>query len=298
MRYVFFVFFSCWILLVQQTSAQQILAQQAVAEDRAPVTYGDNEAVGEKVSVNGIDMYFESYGSGQAVVVIHGNGESGASLHNQIAHFMHNNRVVVADNRGHGKSSLGHDPLNYVQMMEDWNSLLEHLDIKNANVIGWSDGGILALLLAIHHPEKVNKMAIMGANLQPGEGAVNPWAQEFVAIARAAVEEMIATKDTSQNWLVAQQQLMLLAEQPNIAIEDVHKITAPVLVMAADKDIIRDTHTLEIFNNLQRAHLAILPGTTHWAPVTDAKSFNVMVAKFFDNPYERPESRKVLEEAL
>ncbi len=82
--------------------------------------------------------------------------------------------------------------------------------------------------------------------------------------------------------------------QPNIPVESLHKIKVPVLVMAGDKDIIRSEHSLEIFENLPQAHLAILPGQTHWAPVTDPNGFNALVEKFFATEFTRPESREVL----
>ena len=97
------------------------------------------------------------------------------------------NRVIVVDSRGHGKSNLGTDHLTYIQMMEDYNALLDRLGVNGTNVIGWSDGGILALLLAIHHPDKVNKMAIMGANLRPDESAVDPDVGEVLATTKRHV---------------------------------------------------------------------------------------------------------------
>ena len=158
----------------------------------------------------------------------------------------------------------------------------------------WSDGGILGLLLAIHHPGKVNKMALMGANLRPDETAVYSWAFELLQPLSDTIDEMISNDDTSQNALLDRQQLDLLMTQPDIPVESLRKIKVPVLVMAGDKDIIRSEHSLEIFENLPQAHLAILPGQTHWAPVTDPNGFNDLVEKFFETEFTRPESREVL----
>lgn len=273
-----------------------IVPVRVLAADSGPesIPYGSNSQAGHHADVNGITMYYETYGSGDSLLLIHGNGQSIADLHFQIAHFARSYRVIVADSRGHGKSGLGKDQLTYVQMMEDYNALLEQLSIAGANVVGWSDGGILGLLLAIHHPDKVNKMAIMGANLRPDQTAVNSWTSELLQPLSDTVDKMISSSDTSQDWLLARQQLDLLLTQPNIPVESLHRIKAPVLVMAGDKDIIRSEHSLEIFENLPLAHLAILPGQTHWAPVTDPNGFNAMVEKFFDTPFTRPESREIL----
>lgn len=268
------------------------------AAEPAPVPYGDNAAAGAWAEVNGIRVYYESYGSGEPILVIHGNGESLASMRFQIAHFATQHRVLAADSRGHGKSGLGTDHLTYVQMMEDYNALLERLQLTRVNVIGWSDGGILGLLLAIHHPDKVGKLAVMGANLRPDETAVNSWTAPLLAPVSAMIDEKIRSGDTTTDWRRSRQLMDLLMHQPDIAVGDLGRIQAPVLVIAGDRDIIRNEHTLEIFEHIPQAHLAILPGQTHWAPATDPDAFNALVAKFFDTPYTRPESRELLERAM
>ena len=258
------------------------------------IAFGSNAEAGQYAELNGIKMYYETYGSGDPVLVIHGNGQSIADMHFQIEHFAKTNKVIVADTRGHGKSGLGTDNLNYVQMMEDYNALLDQLGVTGANIIGWSDGGILALLLAIHHPDKVNKMATMGANLRPDESAIDPAIGEVLQPLGGMFDEMIASKDTSDDWQLQRQLFDLLMTQPDIPIESVQKIEAPVLVIAGDKDIIRTQHSLEIFENLPKAHLAILPGQTHWAPATDPEGFNALVGRFFDTEFTRPTSLEIL----
>jgi pimeloyl-ACP methyl ester carboxylesterase len=278
------------LIMLFITASSQLLADH----HEAGQNYGSNPDAGHVAKINGIDMYYESYGEGEPMLIIHGSGQSITDMHYQIAHFSRSYQVIVADSRGHGKSGLGTEALNYVQMMEDWNSLMDMLDLSNANVIGWSDGGIIALLLAIHHPDKVHKMATMGANLRPDDTAIYTWAAEFVAGAIESVDEMIAKGDTSNDWQLMSQHLNMLKTQPNIPIEDVQKIEAPVLVINGDKDVIRNTHAMQIFNNLQKGHLAIMPGQTHFAPITDPEGFNALVEKFMNTPYERPESVDIL----
>ena len=195
-------------------------------------------------------------------------------------------------------ASVNGDIIIAEEYNQAYNALLEQLDIKGAKVLGWSDGGIQALLLAIHHPDKVNKMAIMGANLRPDQTAVYPWVGELLQPLSDTVDEMIANKDTSDDWQHHRQLLDLLMTQPNIPVESLQQIKAPVLVMAGDKDIIRGEHTLEIFENLPNAHMAILPGQTHWAPATDPVAFNALVEKFFATPYSRPTSQQILASEL
>jgi len=271
-----------------------------LAADNQPETipYGDNSQAGHHADINGIKMYYETYGSGDPLLVIHGNGQSIADMHYQVAHFARSYQVIVADSRGHGKSGLGEGQLTYIQMMADYNALLDQLGFTGANIIGWSDGGIQGLLLAIHHPDKVNKLAIMGANLRPDETAIYSWTFELLQPLSDTVDEMISNNDTSDNWSLIRKHLDLLMTQPNIPVESLHGIKAPVLVMAGDRDIIRTEHSLEIFENLPQAHLAIMPGQTHWAPATDPDGFNALVEKFFDTPFTRPQSREILAEEL
>ena len=283
------------LLLLMLTASLHTLAADNQPET---VPYGSNTQAGHHADINGIKMYYETYGSGDPLLIIHGNGQSITDMHYQVAHFARNYQVIVADSRGHGKSGLGEGQLTYIQMMEDYNALLDQLGFAGANIIGWSDGGILSLLLAIHHPDKVNKMAIMGANLRPGETAVYSWTYELLQPLSNTVDEMISNNDTTEDWLLVRQHLDLLMTQPNIPVESLHGLKAPVLVMAGDKDIIRTEHSLEIFENLPQAHLAIMPGQTLWAPATDPDGFNALVEKFFETPFARPQSREILAEEL
>ena len=259
------------------------------------IPYGQNSAKGHYAKVNGIKLYYEIYGSGEPLVLIHGNGDSIAGLSAQIAYFSKTYKVIVADSRGHGKSGLGTDQINYIQMMEDWNGLLEHLNVKNAKIFGWSDGGILGLLMAMNHPDKVGKLATMGANLRPDKTAVEGWVFPILDEARQQVNEMSAQQDKSQNWDLQIQLLTLLQTQPQIDPKSLHKIKIPVLVIAGDRDVIRGDHTLEIFQNLEKSQLAILPGHTHFAPAVDPVLFNSLLANFFDKPFTMPTTKAIME---
>jgi len=271
----------------------QAMAGNDTAHD---VPYGHNSSVGKYAEVNGIKLYYEIYGEGEPLVLIHGNGDSIAGLTAQIEFFSKKYKVIVADSRGHGKSDLGTDQLTYPQMMGDWNELLNQLNVKKANIFGWSDGGILGLLLAINHPDKISKLAVMGANLRSDNSAVQAWVRPILAEANKRVDEMIAQKDTSDNWTAQKQMLTLLNTQPNIAVTRLHQIKTPVLVIAGDRDVIREEHTIEIFQNLKNSQLAILPGNTHFAPVNDPVRFNQLLNDFFKRPFTMPTTEEIMKQ--
>lgn len=252
--------------------------------------YGNNEAIGKYAEVNGAKLYYEEYGTGLPLFLIHGNGGDIKSMGHQIDYFKTKYRVIVADSRGHGKSELKTDSLTYVQITDDWAMLATQLNLDSLNIIGWSDGGIVGLLLGIHHPKKVKNLVTMGANLRPDTTAVYSWAVNWVNQTKSQVEAKIKEKDTSQDWALLMVHLNMLGNQPNISHADLAKISAPVLIVAGDKDIIREEHSVEIYQNLSKAQLCILPGETHFTPATNPALFNQIADDFISKPFKRPDS--------
>jgi len=255
------------------------------------IPYGNNPSAGKFAQLNGMNMYFEEYGKGQPLLLIHGNGGNILTMGYQVDYFSKNYRCIVADSRGHGKSGLNTSRLTYEQMARDWAALMDHLKLDSALVVGWSDGGILGLLLAIHHPRKVKMLAIMGANLQPDTSAVYPWAVDWVASLDKLIDSMIMRGDTAQNWKLTKQHVDLLGKQPNIPWSDLKKINAPTLVLAGDRDVIREEHTVKIYQQIPKSQLCIFPGETHMIPVSNAELFNKTVEKFFAKPFSRPDTK-------
>jgi pimeloyl-ACP methyl ester carboxylesterase len=269
-----------------------VQASFAQAQKTFITPYGNNPAAGKYANVNGIKMYYETYGEGAPMVLVHGNGGSVASMANQIEYFKTKYKIIVADSRAQGKSGDIKGRLTYEQITDDWAALLDQLHIDSAYFIGWSDGGIESLLMAIRHPNKVKMMAIMGANLQPDSSAVYDWAVKWVKRVDSITDVMIAKKDTSYNYAQAKKLFDLLGKQPHISLADVQKIKAPTMVMAGDKDVITLPHTMQIYQNLQKAWLCIFPGGTHMIPETDPELFNNTVERFFSKPYNRPDTKE------
>jgi len=158
-------------------------------------SYGNNPRAGAYASINGIRMYYEVYGKGEPLVLLHGNGGSIAGHSKRIEYFSRYYKVIAIDSRAHGKSIDTLSVLNYDMMTRDIHDLLDTLKVDSAYVWGQSDGAILALLLAIHYPEKVRKAAGMASNLRPDTSAVLPeianWAAQYGAQTQSKKEKQL-----------------------------------------------------------------------------------------------------------
>ena len=256
------------------------------AQIKLDTDYGNNKAIGKYVEINGTKIYYEEYGKGEPLLIIHGCGADIKSMEYQIDYFKDKYRVIAADSRGQGKSELKTDSLTYTQIAKDWEGLVKHLQLDSINILGWSDGGIIGLKMGISNKTKIKKIIAMGANLRPDTTAVNSWAPEKVRKMQAEALEMIKKGDTSRDWKMELQLDGLLLNQPNISHSDLKKISASVLIMVGDRDIIKNEHAVEIFNNLPKGQLCIMPGMNHGAPRNKPKIFNEIVNRFLSEKFD------------
>ena len=263
---------TCFLLL-----ATSVLAQKP---------FGQNPQVGKYASIRGFNMYYESYGSGEPLLLIHGNSGSIADFTNQIPFFSQHYRVIIADNRSHGKSIDTKDSLSYEMMADDFAGLLDHLNIDSAQVIGWSDGGINGLLLASRHPKKVKKLAVTGANLTPDAGiSVDPWVVENENHYVDSLSHLPASLENKR--LIKLHHMMQV--QPQIRPSVLAKIQCPTLVIGGDHDVIVPRHTLEIAELIPKSYLWILPNSGHSTPIYYKDIFNSIVLDFLKSPYRKIE---------
>lgn len=244
--------------------------------------YGKNKVTGKYYDIRGLKMYAEVYGKGQPLLIIHGNGGSINNFIYQIPYFSKKYKVIVADSRAQGKSTDKGDSLSYEMMADDYAALLEVMKIDSAYVIGWSDGGINGLLLAIRHPEKVKKLAITGANLVPDTTAVPQEIWDMVTPTLTELKNKPTKTNLEKNALKLYR---LLTEQPHIPLTELKKIACPALVIGGDHDVIKEEHTMLIYKNIPQSYLWILPGSGHSTPVVYKDDFNKVVDRFFSNPY-------------
>ena len=248
------------------------------------IPYGANAAAGHTFVHDGVTLYYETYGAGRPLLLVHGNGFSIGSLAAQIAFFKERHKVIAMDSRDHGRSSDSNEPLTYEKMTDDLAALIDHLALDSVDVVGWSDGGIEALLLGMRHPATVRKIVAMAPNLNPGPQAFYKEADELI---RAMVASM---PDSARRTPEGRRELKvteLTLREPNIAPAQLERISAPTLVLAGDHDVIRLEHVVTIVNHLPNGELGIFPNSTHMVPYDDPALFNATVERFLDRPFVR-----------
>jgi pimeloyl-ACP methyl ester carboxylesterase len=250
------------------------------------IPYGNNPAAGKYAVVNGIRLYYEIYGEGQPLLLLHGNGGSIGSKAAEIPGFAKKYKVIAVDSRCHGKSECKTGDLNYDLMASDINELLKQLKIDSCFIWGHSDGGILGLILAFQYPDKVKKLVTTGANIQPDSTAIFP---ELIAM-----EKMYPMfPDTIQ-----QKQVKMMIYYPQISFDRLKDIKAPVLVMSGDRDAIRLEHTIKIFQSIPNAQLCIVPGATHFFSNEKPQLFNTLITDFFEKPFSKPSTVQIAQKML
>lgn len=261
-----------------------LIVSLGIVHAQQPVAYDSNPSAGKYYDINGFKMYTEVYGSGPALLMIHGNNGNMSAFRDNVPYFATHYRVILADSRSQGKSTDPDHPLNFEMMADDFASLLDAMHIDSAYVIGWSDGGINALLLAIRHPNKVKRLVATGANLWSSPEAFAPGLWEGSAAEYDAGLNKTYTTAKEKN----DRKLFLLDWwEPHITLTELHTIQAPSLIMAGDRDVISLSHTVLIFQNIPHASLWIVPNSGHPTLVEHADEFNRKVDEFLTAPFNQ-----------
>ncbi|SDD24449.1 alpha/beta fold hydrolase [Niabella drilacis] len=248
-------------------------------------TSGYNNAVGKYYDIRGIRMYTETYGKGRPLLMIHGNGGDMSAFANNIPYFSKKYKVILADSRAHGRSADASDSLSFEMMADDYAALLTAMHISRADVLGWSDGGIIALEMAMRYPEKVTRLASSGANLWADSLGLRPdvWL-DGVKEYNAWQKRMPLTDAKEKNDYKV---FMLDYEQPDIALEALQKIKCPALIIGGDNDLIPVEHTRQIAAHIPRGRLWIVPNSGHATLIDHSRQFNREVDAFFRRPLFR-----------
>ena len=233
--------------------------------------------------VNGISLFYGEIGRGPPVVVLHGGLANSDYLGNQVRALARHHRVVVVDSRGHGRSTRNDQPFGYDLMTDDVVALLDRLEIRKADIVGWSDGAIVGLDMAMRHPERVGRIFAFGVNTQTS-GLKDGFDKTpvFAAYMARARQEYAQMSPTPAQYDAFQEQIgKMWADQPNWTDAQLRAIKSPVLVVDGDHDEgIKREHTEYIAATIPGAGLLILPNVSHFAFLQDPVLFNAALLDF------------------
>jgi len=232
--------------------------------------------------VNGIQLWYAVFGHGKPVILLHGGLANANYWGNQVPVLARHYRVIVMDSRGHGRSTRGQQPFSYELMASDVLGLMDFLKIPKAAIVGWSDGAILGLEIAIHHPERLTKLFAFAANSDPS--GVQDVDQSlvfsaFIARSQKEYEELSSTPEQYKAFL--DQIREMWATQPNFSAEQLSSIRVPTWIVDADHDeAIRRENTEFMAKQIPGAGLLLQPWVSHFSLLQDPEQFNCDVLHF------------------
>ena len=243
-------------------------SQEAVASG-----YGSNSKVGKFLHLSDAKLYYEVYGSGEPLLLLHGNSASISSFYKQIPELAKRYQVIAVDTRAQGKSTdESKTPLSYDKFALDIKDLLDSLYIKKVSIVGWSDGGNTGLILAAKYPAYVKSLITMGAVSSP-QGVEADLLNQFK-------ETLNKTQKGGIEGSTQQRLLTLMLDEPHITDAELENIKVPVLVIAGEKDVVKVEHTKHIADRIKNAQLLIIKSATHYAPQEKPEAFNQAISTF------------------
>lgn len=219
-----------------------------------------------------ISLYCQEQGAGVPLLLLHGNGEDGTYFVHQMDAFAQHYRVIAVDTRGHGKSPRGTASFTIRQFAEDLLDFMDALHLEKAHILGFSDGGNIALTFALRYPERVDRLILNGANLNPAGVKASV---QIPIVVGFHIASLFRNEKARQHAAL----LGLMVKEPNFSPADLAKLTVPTLVIAGTKDMIQEKHTRLIADSIPNARLVLLSGD-HFVANKNPEAFNRAVLVF------------------
>jgi pimeloyl-ACP methyl ester carboxylesterase len=242
-------------------------------------------------NIDDVKIHYKVLGKGDPVILLHGSMESMEDWDKQIAELTRRYKVIAVDNRGHGRSTFTDRKLDYSLLSEDLISLMQQLKIDSAYIIGFGDGGIIGLYLSVNHPDKVRKLVAIGANYKVDTNVVY---REVLQKVKAWDDDKVYSfvRSNFRGWpnqkllsQFTQRMKTMLLTEPNLTIEELRKIKCPVLFISGDHDIIKLSHTGEMYENVKQGYLAVIPGAKHYPQKEKFMLVNSIIADFLSKRF-------------
>lgn len=256
------------------------MAQNADAASDTPLPSPVNTGF---MPIDDVQIYYATYGDPdhEPLILVHGSGGSADEFARQIPAFAEKYYVVAFDSRGRGRSTMGQEELSFPLLAADTLALMDYLEIDSAILVGWSDGGIIGLEIAVHHPERLRKLVTFGALYSPaGFTGECPTAQcdEYMGIAGSTYTRLSGNPEGLGAIFAL---TASLGDEPNFTADQLGSISFPVLVLDGLQDeMIYPEHTLELAQMIPTADLRFMNGSGHFAPWYEPEKFNHIVLDY------------------
>jgi pimeloyl-ACP methyl ester carboxylesterase len=240
-----------------------------------------------RAEVNGASIWYAIFGSGPPVVLLHGGLANSNYWGHQVPVLAQKHQVIVIDSRGHGRSTRDAKPYGYELMAADVLGVLDKLAIPKAAIVGWSDGAIIGLSLAMNHPERVSRLFAFAANSDPAgvkDIDKSPVFQEFIARAEKEYEALSATPKEYKQFV--EEISFMWSKQPKWTKVDLEKIKVPTWIVDADHDeAIERGNTEFMAESIPRAGLLLQPEVSHFSMLQDPAQFTADVMRFLERSW-------------
>ena len=234
---------------------------------------------GQHIRVDDVSIFCETFGAGPPVLVLHGGLGYIEDMSFQIMALAKTHFVIAVDSRGHGRSTGASGPLSYSLMSDDMVKVLDSLKINRVDVVGWSDGGIIGLDLAMRHPERIRRLVAISANYNPGGLGYTPSVEE---VPRIALRYRLLAPNPAQWPELYRNVIAMWRTQPQYTLNDLGQIKAPTLVMAGEYDLIKREHSNQLAKAIPGSHESIIAHATHSVPIEKPDIVNSEILNFLD----------------
>lgn len=235
---------------------------------------------GQYVDADNVKIYYETYGAGSPVLVLHGGLGAIEDMSNQIRALAKSHFVIAADSRGHGRSTDSNAPLSYSLMSDDMLKLLDHLQIDRVDVVGWSDGAIIGLDLAMRYPQRIRKLVAISANYDVNGLVESPSSDS--EIPRAPLRYKLLARDPAHWPTLYREVVTMWKTQPHYTLNDLGRIKAPTLIMAGEFDVVKREHSDQLAKAISGSEEVIISGATHGVAVEKPEIVNPLILRFLD----------------
>jgi pimeloyl-ACP methyl ester carboxylesterase len=244
--------------------------------------------VGEYVNAGGVRTYYEVYGEGEPLVLLHGGLATAESWVMQVPALAEGYRVYVPERRGHGRTPDAAGPITYEMMAANTAAFLDATGTGAANLVGWSDGAVVGMLVALRRPELVRKLVVIGQYFNfEGEvpefrAMIDYWGTDLPE-ALHEVYDRVSPDGPEHFPVVLEKMMRMWREEPDLAFSELAGVRAPVLLMQGDDDIVKVEHSAALAATLPEAQLAVVPGSSHMAPLEKPVLVNQLILDFLSD---------------